>query len=97
MGFFKSITKAISNVVKKTTDPITKAAATVIGQEKGAEPVVIAAQEAAAPAAAQANLPDKQDISTEDDSTSESAKRKLNASGKRSLSVARSSGTGINI
>ncbi|EOV4167038.1 hypothetical protein ACONXC_001006 [Yersinia enterocolitica] len=96
MGFFKSITKAISNVVKKTTDPITKAAATVIGQEKGAEPVVIAAQEAA-PAAAQANLPDKQDISTEDDSTSESAKKKLNASGKRSLSVARSSGTGINI
>ncbi|EON3359661.1 hypothetical protein [Yersinia enterocolitica] len=96
MGFFKSITKAISKVVKQATSPVTSVVGGVLGADKGAEPIVIAAQEAA-PAAAQANLPDKQDVSTEDDSTSESAKRKLNASGKRSLSVARSSGTGINI
>ena len=55
-----------------------------------------AATPAAPPAAQIVDVPEKE-VSTEDEAQTESGRKKARAGGKKSLSVARSSGGGINI
>lgn len=96
MGWFKKITKSISKVVKKVTNPVRKAVGSVVGSQPTGAQTVETVQEA--PAAAQpVDLATQTDVQNTDDSTTESGKRRQAANGKRSLSIARSGGTGINI
>ncbi|URX37644.1 hypothetical protein FNPHOIGM_00007 [Dickeya phage DchS19] len=103
MGFFKKVKKAVSKVVKQATKApenlVKGAAALATGQ--GGETTVIEketpATQVAAPApATQVETPT---VETDDENTSdtESDKKKARAGGKKSLSIARSSGNGINI
>lgn len=90
----KSIKKAVKKVTKEVTRPVKQVA-------KGLAGVAGAAQEVEAPAAptpaAQiVDVPEKE-VSTEDEAQTESGRKKARAGGKKSLSVARSSGGGINI
>lgn len=98
MGFFKKAFKKVTNIISKAGgDP-----AGLLGGDKEEKPKeaapVAAAVNAPAPAsaAAQVDAP-KEDSTTDEDSDSEAAKRAAKAKGKRGLSVARSSGTGLNI
>lgn len=100
MGFFKKAFKKVTKIISKSGgDP-----AGLLGGDKEEKPKeaapVAAAVNAPAPApasaAAQVDAP-KEDTTTEEDSDSEAAKRAAKAKGKRGLSVARSSGTGLNI
>lgn len=104
MGWGKKFKKAF----KKVTKPVEKLAKGAVGAVAGAaglggdkEPEVIvqqAAPVAPAPTPAQVvEAPTKDDVDTEDESQTESGKKKARAGGKKSLSVARSSGGGINI
>lgn len=104
MGFFKKIKKAVSKVVKQATKAPENLAkgAVALATGQGGETTVIeketpAATQVAAPApATQVETPT---VETDDENTSdtESDKKKARAGGKKSLSIARSSGNGINI
>lgn len=83
MGLGKLIKKAI----KKTTGVVGK----IIGA--GGTPDI----EAPTPAAQQVVAPEQQKVDTDEASTAESDKKKTRAGGKKSLSVARSSGGGLSI
>ncbi|AGC35491.1 tail assembly protein [Yersinia phage Y] len=77
--------KVVKKVVKEVTRPVKQVAGALAG-------VIDAAQ-----AAAQiVDVPEKE-VSTEDEAQTESGRKKARAGGKKSLSVARSSGGGINI
>lgn len=91
MGFLK---KAIKKVVKVAS----KASGGLIGgdEEKPKQEAAAQVEAPPAPAAAQVESP-KEDSSAEGDGDSEAAKRAAKSRGKRGLSVARSSGTGLNI
>lgn len=98
MGFIKKAFKKVVKVVSKAGgDPLG-----VLGGDKDEKPkeaAPVAAPVNAPPpasAAAQVEAP-KEDTTTEEDGDSEAAKRAAKAKGKRGLSVARSSGTGLNI
>ena len=100
MGFLKKAIKKVVKVVNKTAGAATGG---LIGdsakEDKPKEPAPVAAAVNApepASAAAQVEAP-KEDTTTEDDGDSEAAKRAARSNGKRGLSVARSSGTGLNI
>ncbi|HBZ7523804.1 TPA: hypothetical protein MM130_000358 [Klebsiella quasipneumoniae subsp. similipneumoniae] len=104
MGLFKKIKKAVKKAVKQVTKPVEEVAKGAVGLVAGGNDGVTvieketpAATVSAPTPAVAIDAPSQDDIESEDDATTESAKRKIAASGKRSLSIARSSGTGINI
>lgn len=80
--------KKIKKIVKKVSDPL--------GIHGGGEEKKAAKVEAAPAPAAQVVEAPKED-STEADESTESAKKAARSRGKRGLSVARSSGSGLNI
>lgn len=98
MGLFKKIKKAVKKVVKQATRPVkqvSKGLAGAVGLGGGAA-AVEAPQVQTTPAAQIVDVPEKE-VSTEDEAQTESGRKKARAGGKKSLSVARSSGGGINI
>lgn len=98
MGFFKKIKKAVKKAVKQVTRPVkqvSKGLAGAVGLDGGAQ-VVEVPQAQATPAAQIVDVPEKE-VSTEDEAQTESGRKKARAGGKKSLSVARSAGGGINI
>ncbi|AKA61582.1 hypothetical protein [Enterobacter phage E-3] len=106
MGFFKKIKKAVKKVVKEVSRPVEKAGkevGKVVGGALGAGKQEIIQQEAPAPVvtapppAQIVDVPEQDKAEGEDEAQTESARKKARAGGKKSLSVARSSGGGINI
>lgn len=106
MGFFKKINKAVKKVVKEVSRPVEKAGkevGKVVGGALGAGKQEIIQQEAPAPVvtapppAQIVDVPEQDKAEGEDEAQTESARKKARAGGKKSLSVARSSGGGINI
>lgn len=95
--------KKIKKAVKKITKPIKKVAKGAVGavggvlgqgEKSGAQ---IIEQAAPPPPAQIIEAPTKGDVETEDGAQTESGKKKARSGGKKSLSVARSSGGGLNI
>lgn len=82
----KKIKKAVKKVFKEIARPVKNLA--------GGGDVHI---EAPAPQAALVDVPVEKDVTTEDEAQTESGRKKARAGGKKSLSVARSAGGGINI
>lgn len=105
MGFFKKIKKSVKKVVKEVSRPVEKAGkevGKVVGGALGAGKQEIIQQEApvpvtAPPPAQVVDVPEQDKAEGEDEAQTESARKKARAGGKKSLSVARSSGGGINI
>lgn len=91
----KKVTKSVKKVVKEVARPVKQVASGLAGGAGEAQ-VVEVPQAAATPAAQIVDVPDKE-VSTEDEAQTESGRKKARAGGKKSLSVARSSGGGINI
>lgn len=89
MGLFKKIKKA----VKKITNAPVKALAHAAGLDEQKAPTQAPAPDVAAPEVE----PAKEVTDEESGADTESDKKKARSSGKRSLSVARNSGAGINI
>lgn len=90
MGFGK--------VFKKAFKAITKPVEGLVGAVTGKAPDIQAPDAPAQAANAQViEPPTKDKAEGDDDSTTESGKKKTARSGKKSLSVSRSSGGGINI
>lgn len=94
--------KKIKKAVKKITKPVEKVAKGAVGAVGGVlgqgEKSGVQVMEQAAPPPAQViEAPTKGDVETEDSAQTESGKKKARAGGKKSLSVARSSGGGLNI
>lgn len=86
MGLFKKIKKAISKV--------TKAPLQAVGLAQDMPNVP--APEAPAPAQ-QVETPKDPNVDVEEQADTESARRKARSGGKKSLSVSRNSGSGINL
>ncbi|WAO25474.1 hypothetical protein [Shigella phage CT02] len=104
MGFFKKIKKAVKKVVKEVGKPIEKAGKEVgkaVGGTLGAGKQEIIQQEAPAPVVAAPPPAQVVDVPEQDkaegEAQTESARKKARSGGKKALSVARSSGGGINI
>ena len=91
----KKVTKSVKKVVKEVARPVKQVAGALAGGAGEAQ-VVEVPQAAATPAAQIVDVPEKE-VSTEDEAQTESGRKKARAGGKKSLSVARSSGGGINI
>lgn len=91
----KKVTKSVKKVVKEVARPVKQIASGLAGGAGEAQ-VVEVPQAAATPAAQIVDVPEKE-VSTEDEAQTESGRKKARAGGKKSLSVARSSGGGINI
>ena len=91
----KKVTKSVKKVVKEVARPVKQVAGALAGGAGEAQ-VVEVPQAAAAPAAQIVDVPEKE-VSTEDEAQTESGRKKARAGGKKSLSVARSAGGGINI
>lgn len=91
----KRVTKSVKKVVKEVARPVKQVASGLAGGAGEAQ-VVEVPQAAATPAAQIVDVPEKE-VSTEDEAQTESGRKKARAGGKKSLSVARSSGGGINI
>lgn len=91
----KKVTKSVKKVVKEVARPVKQVAGGLAGGAGEAQ-VVEVPQAAATPAAQIVDVPEKE-VSTEDEAQTESGRKKARAGGKKSLSVARSSGGGINI
>lgn len=94
----KRVGKTVRKAVKQVGRPLEKVGKAAIGGLAGGAggAVEVIQPEPAAPAAALVDVPDKQ-VETDDAAETESGRRKARAGGKKSLSVARSSGGGINI
>lgn len=90
---FKKITKPVKKVVKGTVGAV----GGVLGGGMPETQVIEQAAPVAAPAAQIIEPPTKDDVDTDDNAQTESGKKKARAGGKKSLSVARSSGGGLNI
>lgn len=106
MGFFKKIKKTVKKVVKEVGKPIEKAGKEVgkaVGGALGTGKQEIIQQEAPAPVVAApppaqiVDVPEQDKAEGEDEAQTESARKKARSGGKKALSVARSSGGGINI
>lgn len=94
----KKIKKAVKKVVKQVGKPIEKVAKGAVGALAGGAAVPEVRVQEVTPAAAQlVDVPNQQDVSTEDEAQTEAGRKKARAGGKKSLSVARSSGGGLNI
>lgn len=97
MGFFKKIKKGVKRVVREVSRPVEKvgkAVGKVVGGALGAGKQEIIQQEAPAQIV---DVPEQDKAEGEDKAQTESARKQARAGGKKSLSVARSSGGGINI
>lgn len=92
----KKVTKSVKKVVKEVTRPVKQVAGGLAGLAGGAGEAQVVEAPQAAPAAQVVDVPEKE-VSTEDEAQTESGRKKARAGGKKSLSVARSSGGGINI
>lgn len=93
----KKVTKSVKKVVKEVARPVKQVAGGLAGLAGGTgEAQVVEVPQAATPAAQIVDVPEKE-VSTEDEAQTESGRKKARAGGKKSLSVARSSGGGINI
>ena len=92
----KKVTKSVKKVVKEVTRPVKQVASGLAGGAGEAQVVEVPQPAAATPAAQIVDVPEKE-VSTEDEAQTESGRKKARAGGKKSLSVARSSGGGINI
>lgn len=90
----KKVTKSVKKVVKEVARPVKQLAGGLAGSAGAAQEVEVPA--APTPAAQIVDVPEKE-VSTEDEAQTESGRKKARAGGKKSLSVARSSGGGINI
>lgn len=97
MGFGKSFKKAIKKVTKTVKKTAGIATGGLLGGDE--EPKGAVAVEAPAPAAPAAQIvePPKAEAEGNDESQTEAGRKKARAGGKKSLSVARSSGGGLNI
>ncbi|HDL7368319.1 TPA: hypothetical protein PXN23_003240 [Yersinia enterocolitica] len=92
----KKVTKSVKKVVKEVARPVKQVASGLAGGAGEAQVVEVPQAAAATPAAQIVDVPEKE-VSTEDEAQTESGRKKARAGGKKSLSVARSSGGGINI
>lgn len=92
----KSVKKAVKKVTKEVARPVKQIAGGLAGGAGEAQVVEVPQAAAATPAAQIVDVPEKE-VSTEDEAQTESGRKKARAGGKKSLSVARSSGGGINI
>lgn len=98
----KKITNAVKKVVKEVTRPVEKVAKEItrpIKQVAGALAGAPDMPEIAppTPSAALIEVPQQEEVQTDTDAATESSRKKASAGGKKSLSVARSAGGGINI
>ncbi len=87
----KKITKAVKKAVKEITRPVKQVAGALAGAPDMPE---IAPP---TPSAALIEVPQQEEVQTDTDATTEASRKKARAGGKKSLSVARSAGGGINI
>lgn len=95
---FKKIKKAVRKVVKPVEKVVKKAASVAVPGQKAPGTVVQEVQAPPAPTpAALVEVPTQENVETEDEAQTEAGRRKARAGGKKSLSVARSSGGGLNI
>lgn len=86
----KKIKKALKKVAKEITRPVKQVAGALAGSPD--MPDI-----APAPQAALIEVPQQEEVQTAADADTESSRKKARAGGKKSLSVARSAGGGINI
>ena len=93
MGFGKFIKKAVKSVTK----PVQGIIGGALGKAPDIQAPDIQAPAQMAAAAQVIEPPTKEKADTDDEALTESGKKKSARSGKKSLSVARSSGGGINI
>lgn len=96
----KPVEKAVKQVGKAGEDIVKGTVGALTGGGKPDVQVVEQAAPAVAPAPAPAPIiepPSKDDVDTEDEAQTESGRKKARSGGKKSLSVARSSGGGLNI
>lgn len=87
----KKIKKAVKKVVKEITRPVKQVAGSLAGAPDMPE---IAPP---TPSAALIEVPHQEEVQTDTDADTASSRKKARAGGKKSLSVARSAGGGINI
>lgn len=88
------VVKKIKKAVKKSIDPVTRK---VLGDDEKPKAQAVEAPVAAPPPAQVVEAPKQEDVQTDDAAQTEAGRKKARAGGKKSLSVARSSGTGINV
>lgn len=98
----KKITKAVKKVVKEVTRPVEKVAKEIIRPVKQVAGALAGSPDMPevvqpTPSAALIEVPQQEEVQTDTDATTESSRKKARAGGKKSLSVARSAGGGINI
>ncbi|SOO46816.1 Phage protein [Yersinia phage fPS-59] len=86
----------LRKIVKKAIKAVTKPVEGIIAGALGKAPDM-QAPDMQAPAAQVIEPPTKDKADTDDEALTESGKKKAARGGKKSLSVARSSGSGINI
>lgn len=92
----KPVEKAVKKVTKEVTRPIKQVAGALAGGAGGAGEAQVVEVPQPTAAAQIVDVPEKE-VSTEDEAQTESGRKKARSGGKKSLSVARSSGGGINI
>lgn len=97
----RKIVKPVEKAVKEVGKVVEKAGQAVASPLR---PKIPQAAPTPAPVVEQAptpaqlvDVPDKEDVQTDDEAQTESGRKKARAGGKKSLSVARSSGGGLNI
>lgn len=94
----KKVKKAVKKVVRQVTKPVEKVAKGALGALAGGVPTPEAPQQANVPApAAAVEVATPETVEHEDDAQTEAGRKKARAGGKKALSVARSSGGGLNI
>lgn len=99
----KKVTKTVKKAVKQVGKPVEKVVKGAVGAVTGgggAQVVEVPVQQpaTAAPSPAQlVDVPTQENVETEDEAQTEAGRRKARAGGKKSLSVARASGGGLNI
>lgn len=86
--------KSVGKVVEKAGKAVGGLVSPKVAQ---AAPTPAPAVETAPAPAQLVDVPDKDDVQTDDEAQTESGRKKARAGGKKSLSVARSSGGGLNI
>lgn len=91
----KKITNAVKKVVNKAVKEITRPVKQVAGALAGAPDMPDIAPPT--PSAALIEVPQQEEVQTDTDADTAASRKKARAGGKKSLSVARSAGGGINI
>lgn len=91
----KKVKKAVKKAVKQVGKPIEKVAKSAVGALAGGAPTPEAPE--VVPAAAAVEVATPETVEHEDEAQTEAGRKKAARAGKKSLSVARSSGGGLNI